>query len=80
MLNLSRRTWESVVITLPDGERITITVTKVTSERHNSRQKTVGLGFEAPRNLTINRKEIQDKIDAENPSIFTAKEQPDATN
>lgn len=65
MLNLSRKTWESVIITLPDGERITITITRVTSERAKSREKVVGLGFEAPRNITIHRKEVQDKIDAE---------------
>lgn len=51
MLILTRRISESVVITRPDGVRMTVTIFGVKGNQ-------VRLGFEAPRDTTIDREEI----------------------
>lgn len=60
MLVLSRRCSESLVFTLPNGDRITVQVTEIKLTGH-----AVRLGIDAPKDVTIHRKEIQDVIDRE---------------
>ncbi len=61
MLYLSRRVGDSIVI----NDQITITVTEV-------RGKTVKLGFDSPQGTRVLRKEIYDKINAENQAAANA--------
>jgi len=56
MLVLSREVNERIIITLPDGVRITIMVIEIRG--HKTR-----IGFDAPKNVGVNRSEIQDLID-----------------
>ena len=56
MLVLSRLVHESIVITVPDGVRMTITIAEVRGDK-------VRLGIEAPKEYRVHRKEVQDKID-----------------
>jgi carbon storage regulator CsrA len=58
MLCLGRFEWQSVVITLPDGRRGTVTVTEI-------RGGQAKLGFDLPRDCKVLRQEIQDRIDEE---------------
>jgi carbon storage regulator len=51
MLNLSRRTDESVVLLLPNGDKIEINMTKI-------RGNQVGIGIEAPKHIEIYRGEL----------------------
>lgn len=51
MLVLKRRTQERVIITLPDGRRITVKLCEV--DRNYAR-----LGFDAPTDIRIDREEI----------------------
>lgn len=57
MLVLSRHEGQEVVMTLPDGRRIVVTVTAITGE-------TVKMGFTAPKDVQIYRREVQDEIDS----------------
>lgn len=57
MLVLSRRTNKEVVITAPNGDKILIRQLGVTGDK-------VRLGFTAPPEYLINRREIQDQVDA----------------
>lgn len=59
-LTLTRETNESVVIGLPDGRRMTVTVVSGSKISGNLR-----LRFDAPSDITIHREEIQAHIDAE---------------
>lgn len=61
MLVLARRSQESIVISV-GNHRITLTVIDIISDRK------VRLGFDAPEEVVIHRKEIQDVIDSENPN------------
>ena len=61
MLVLSRSPLESIVITLPpstEPSRVEVIVVAVRGDRAR-------LGFEASREVTIHRKEVQDEIDQE---------------
>jgi carbon storage regulator len=51
MLVLSRKKYESIVI----GDNIIVTVVEIIGDR-------VRLGFEAPKEVTIHRREVYDKI------------------
>ncbi|MCL1986911.1 MAG: carbon storage regulator CsrA [Firmicutes bacterium] len=55
MLALTRRKGESVIL----GNDIEVVVLNIQGDQ-------VKLGFEAPKNITIHRKEIYDQIQAEN--------------
>jgi carbon storage regulator CsrA len=59
MLILSRRLDEKVILTLPDGERVTIQVIGFKS----GTPLTVRLGFDAPKEIAIHREEVQQDID-----------------
>jgi carbon storage regulator CsrA len=56
MLCLSLKPHEAVVITLPDGTRCRVFLANVRGNK-------VRLGFEFPMSITINRGEVQDRID-----------------
>ena len=58
MLILTRRPNDSVVITDSAGERMEVMVLEVSGNQ-------VRMGFCAPDDVIINRREIQDKIDKE---------------
>ncbi len=58
MLVLSRKRGESIVI----GNGITVTVVEVRGDR-------VRLGFNAPAEVPIHRKEVQQKIDNASPAL-----------
>ena len=58
MLVLARQLHESIVITAPDGVRITITISEIRGDK-------VRLGIDAPKDYRVHRKEIQDAIDME---------------
>lgn len=72
ILSLSRRWNESVVITLPDGRRITVRVVQL-----NSRQ--ARLMFEADADIRINRAEVQAEVDAESQGSTPSHEAGDIT-
>ena len=55
MLVLSRKKREQIIIT-GGGERIVIKVTEIRGDK-------VYIGFEAPRDWSVNRSEVQAKID-----------------
>ena len=57
MLTLRRRKGERIVLTTSAGERITVLVEHAGA--------TVSLAIAAPQTVTVNRGEVQDKIDAE---------------
>jgi carbon storage regulator len=59
VLVLTRRLEEGLVITVPSGETITITVFAVEGDR-------VKLGIEAPRQVTILRQELCDAVRQQN--------------
>lgn len=66
-LILTRRVKERVIITSPEGVVLTVTVVEF---RNGT---TVRLGFECPSDWTVNREEIQMRIDSEKlppPSTF----------
>lgn len=54
MLILTQKAGETVFITLPDGTEITVTV--MTLDRGRAR-----IGYEAPRNIVVDRQEIHDR-------------------
>lgn len=57
MLVLSRKKSEQVIITVPPSTSpTTITVTTVETKGDTAR-----IGFDAPKEVTINRKEVQDR-------------------
>jgi len=58
MLVLSRKVGEDVVIDHPTAGKITVRITRIEGNR-------VHVGVEAPREIPIRRKEVQDKIDQE---------------
>jgi carbon storage regulator len=66
MLFLSRKLGESIII----NDNIELVVTEI-------RGKTVKLGFTFPKNASILRKELYDKIAAENLAAKTADISPD---
>ena len=59
MLVLSRKVREEIVITMPTGERVTIIVSEI-------RGGQVRLAIDAPRQIAVNRGEIQKAIDEGN--------------
>lgn len=60
MLVLTRRSEESLVITLPDtGERVVVSVLGVDGDR-------VRLGIQAPRRVTVLRQELCDAVREQN--------------
>ncbi|MBY0356198.1 MAG: carbon storage regulator [Rickettsiales bacterium] len=61
MLYLSRKVGESIVI----NNNITLTVTEV-------RGKTVKIGFSFPSDATILRKEVHDRVSAENMAALSS--------
>jgi carbon storage regulator len=61
MLVLSRREREDIIVTTADGTRVRIAVIEIRHDR-------VRLGFEAPDDTTINRLELQERIDAGEPT------------
>lgn len=56
MLILTRKQDEKIVITTPDGIRITVMVVAIRGDK-------VRLGIEAPKDVAIHREEIQAAID-----------------
>lgn len=58
MLVMTRRRDEEIVIFCPDGERLRI----VACETREDRTK---IGVEAPAQYIVNRKEVQERVDAE---------------
>jgi len=58
MLVLTRYPGESIIITSASGCRIEISIIDVRGDK-------VRLGIEAPRSVTVHRKEIQQRIDNE---------------
>lgn len=61
MLVLGRKRNEEIVI---DGGRIVISVVRIEGER-------VRLGITAPRDMLVNRREVQDQLDAVSEPIET---------
>lgn len=59
MLVLSRKKNESVVITVPPSSTPT-TITLTTIETRGDKTRT---GFDAPKEVTVHRKEVQDAIE-----------------
>lgn len=57
MLVLKRKAEERVIVTMPDGRRMSLVVTDI-------RGDSVWLGFDAPADVTIHRWEIQQRIEA----------------
>lgn len=55
MLILGRQTDERIVITTPSGDELEVTVVGIKGNR-------VRLGFEAPKQYAVHRKEVQDQI------------------
>ena len=55
MLILRRNERERIVITLPDGEEITVTVVEI---RVSGFARSVRLGFEAPPSVRVDREEV----------------------
>lgn len=62
MLILTRRTGEETEITVPPSTTPTKIVMTILGVKGNQ----VRNGWSAPRNVTIHRREIQDKVDQEN--------------
>ena len=58
MLVMTRRRDEEIVIVCPDGARLRI----VACENREDRTK---IGVEAPPQYIVNRKEVQERVDAE---------------
>lgn len=58
MLVLSRKKGETIVLTLPTGEKIEVTVVDI--DRGKAR-----LGIVAPKSIPVYREEVQEKINAE---------------
>jgi carbon storage regulator len=58
MLVLRRTLLESIIIGLPDGREVELQITEL--KRHS-----VKLGFTAPEDVTVHRKEIADAIKRE---------------
>lgn len=58
MLVLSRHRDESVIVTHPDGTKITIQVVDIRGDK-------VRLGFDAPQNVSVHRQEVQEAIERE---------------
>jgi carbon storage regulator len=54
MLILTRRIGETLVITLPNGETVSVTVLGVKGNQ-------VRIGTEAPKHIAVNRKEIHER-------------------
>lgn len=61
MLVLSRLKNEAVVITIPGGQQIRVTLVDVRTGNGGKAR----LGFEAPRDVIIHRAEVQDRVDTE---------------
>ena len=59
MLVLSRLKDESIIITTPQGEKVTITIVDIRGPK-------VRVGIEAARNISVHRKEVQDAIEKKN--------------
>ena len=59
MLVLTRRLEEGLVITVPGGETITISVFAIEGDR-------VKLGIEAPRHMTVLRQELSEAVRQQN--------------
>lgn len=58
MLVLSRQQSEEIVVTLPDGRRGVISVAEIRGDK-------VRLGIDFPKDVGVNRREVQDIIDRE---------------
>lgn len=58
MLVLSRKTNESIVVTLPDGRDVVLTVVEIRGDK-------VRLGITAARDIAVHREEIWDLIQQE---------------
>jgi carbon storage regulator len=56
MLVLTRMQNEKIVITTPDGIRITVMVIAIRGDK-------VRLGIEAPKDVAVHREEVQNQID-----------------
>lgn len=59
-LVLARRSRESVLIHMPDGQFVAVTVLEINGSQ-------VKLAFDAPRSVTIHRAEVQQRIDSGEP-------------
>jgi carbon storage regulator CsrA len=62
MLVLARKLNESIVIEMPDGRRILVTVVGIEGFGTSGRAK---VGIQADKDVRINRSEIQREIDAD---------------
>ena len=58
MLILTRRRNEETVIRTPDGIEISVFVVSLNGDK-------VKLGFEAPKAVSVHRREVQDRVDRE---------------
>ena len=72
MLVLRRRIKEEIVITIPDGRRIVLSVVQVDTDV--DRSFSVKLGFCCDRDIIINCKEVQRDVDAQAIEEAKAKE------
>lgn len=63
MLVLQREKNQHIDITLPDGRVITIQVVEFRQTQRSNKQA-VRLGIEAPRDITVHRREITERIAA----------------
>jgi carbon storage regulator CsrA len=59
MLVLTRQRGEDVIITMPDGRRLTVGVTDIRGDK-------VRIGFRCPPDVMVHRAEVQRRVDAEN--------------
>lgn len=58
MLILTRRPTETIVMTTPEGVRVNVTVLGIKGNQ-------VRVGIDAPKGTSVNREEIQQRIDKE---------------
>jgi len=56
MLILSRQRDESIIITMPDGRRITVAVVAICGDK-------IKLGIDAPVDVPVHRQEVQEAIE-----------------
>jgi carbon storage regulator len=59
MLVLSRHRGENVILTLPDGRRMTVGVVDIRGDK-------VRIGFHCPPDVAVHREEVQRRVDLEN--------------
>ena len=61
MLVLSRERSQTIVITTPDGTKLTLMVVEIRGNK-------VRIGVDAPREFTVHRGEVQTRVDGQKPA------------